>query len=156
MDIKKFLKPQAIHAKLGDLLETLEEIIVFILTILLLILSLRAIYDIAVELFATDISFIALIPKFIYVFILIELFKLMIIYLLNRSLDTSLIINTTLIAILRETIIKAPHLTLHDYIGLSLLLIVLGSMYYVPKYVFKSLYERLGQHKEEKSFRDEA
>ena len=156
MDIKKFLKPQAIHAKLGDLLETLEEIIVFILTILLLILSLRAIYDIEVELFATDISFIALIPKFIYVFILIELFKLMIIYLLNRSLDTSLIINTTLIAILRETIIKAPHLTLHDYIGLSLLLIVLGSMYYVPKYVFKSLYERLGQHKEEKSFRDEA
>jgi len=59
MDIKKFLKPQAIHAKIGDLLETLEEIIVFILTILLLILSLRAIYDIAVDLFATDISFVA-------------------------------------------------------------------------------------------------
>ena len=37
----------------------MEEIIVFILTILLLILSLRAIYDIAVDLFATDISFVA-------------------------------------------------------------------------------------------------
>ncbi|MCC6026646.1 MAG: phosphate-starvation-inducible PsiE family protein, partial [Caldimicrobium sp.] len=108
MDIKKFLKPQAIHAKLGDLLETLEEIIVFILTILLLILSLRALYDIAVDLFVIDISFISLIPKFIYVFILIELFRLMIVYLLERRLDTSLIIKTTLIAILRETIIKAP------------------------------------------------
>jgi hypothetical protein len=53
-------------------------------------------------------------------------------------------------------LIKAPHLTLHDYIGLSLLLIDLKSVYYVPKYVFKSLYERLGRHKEEKSFRDEA
>jgi len=156
MDIKKFLKPQAIHAKLGDLLETLEEIIVFLLTILLLILSLRALYDIAVDLFVTDISFISLIPKFIYVFILIELFRLMIVYLLERRLNTSLIIKTTLIAILRETIIKAPHLKLHDYIGLSLLLIVLGSMYYIPKYVFKSLYERLGQHKEEKSSEDEA
>jgi uncharacterized membrane protein (DUF373 family) len=155
MDIKKFLKPQAIHGKIGDLLETLEEIIVFILTILLLILSLRALYDIAVDLFVTDISFISLIPKFIYVFILIELFRLMIVYLLERRLDTALIIKTTLIAILRETIIKAPHLTLPDYIGLSLLLIVLSSMYYIPKYAFKSLYERLGQHKEEKSSKDE-
>jgi hypothetical protein len=29
-------------------------------------------------------------------------------------------------------------------------------MYYIPKYVFKSLYERLGPHKEEKSSEDEA
>ncbi len=156
MEIKKFLKPQAIHGKIGDLLETLEEIIVFILTILLLILSLRALYDIAMDLFVTEISFINLIPKFIYVFILIELFRLMIVYLLERRLDTSLIIKTTLIAILRETIIKAPHLTLHDFIGLSLLLIVLGSMYYIPKFIFKSLYKGLEHHKEGKSNQDEA
>jgi uncharacterized integral membrane protein len=68
MDIKRFLKPQAIHGKLGDLLETLEEIIVFILTILLLILSVRALYDIAVDLFVADISFTALIPKFICIY----------------------------------------------------------------------------------------
>jgi uncharacterized membrane protein (DUF373 family) len=138
MKFKDILKGQFLHEKLGDIFELFEDIIIVLLTVLLFILSINALYDIALALFSEKYSFIELIPKFLYVFILTELFRLMIIYLTERRVDTSLIVKTTLIAVLREIIIKAPHLKFYDYLGISILLIVLGSMYYIPKYIFIS------------------
>ena len=138
MKFKDILKGNFIHEKLGDIFELFEDIIIVLLTILLFILSINALYDIALALFSEKYSFIELIPKFLYVFILTELFRLMIVYLTERRIDTSLIVKTTLIAVLREVVIKAPYLKFYDYIGISFLLIVLGSMYYIPKYIFIS------------------
>jgi len=135
---KDILKGNFIHEKLGDIFELFEDIIIVLLTILLFILSINALFDIGSALFSEKYSFIELIPKFLYVFILTELFRLMIVYLTERRVDTSLIVKTTLIAVLREIIIKAPYLKFYDYIGISILLAVLGSMYYIPKYIFIS------------------
>jgi uncharacterized membrane protein (DUF373 family) len=138
MKFKDILKGQFLHEKLRDIFELFEDIIIVLLTILLFILSINALYDIALALFSEKYSFIEIIPKFLYVFILTELFRLMIVYLTERRVDTSLIVKTTLIAVLREIVIKAPHLKFYDYIGISILLAVLGSMYYIPKYIFIS------------------
>jgi len=138
MKFKDILKGQFLHEKLGDIFELFEDIIIVLLTVLLFILSINALYDIALALFSEKYSFIEIIPKFLYVFILTELFRLMIVYLTERRVDTSLIVKTTLIAVLREIVIKAPHLKFYDYLGISILLIVLGSMYYIPKYIFIS------------------
>jgi uncharacterized membrane protein (DUF373 family) len=138
MKFKDILKGQFLHEKLGDIFELFEDIIIVLLTVLLFILSINALYDIVLALFSEKYSFIEIIPKFLYVFILTELFRLMIIYLTERRVDTSLIVKTTLIAVLREVVIKAPHLKFYDYLGISILLIVLGSMYYIPKYIFIS------------------
>ena len=138
MKFKDILKNQFLHEKLGDIFELFEDIIIVLLTVLLFILSINALYDIALALFSEKYSFIEIIPKFLYVFILTELFRLMIVYLTERRVDTSLIVKTTLIAVLREIVIKAPHLKFYDYLGISILLIVLGSMYYIPKYIFIS------------------
>ncbi len=138
MKFKDILKGNFLHEKIGDIFELFEDIIIVLLTILLFILSINALYDIALALFSEKYSFIELIPKFLYVFILTELFRLMIVYLTERRIDTSLIVKTTLIAVLREVVIKAPYLKFYDYIGISVLLIVLGSMYYIPKYIFIS------------------
>lgn len=70
------IEPHKIHRKLGDALEFIEDIIVFFLIILLFILSVYALYDIAVALMKEKIKVYDLIPKFIYLFILIELFRL--------------------------------------------------------------------------------
>ncbi|NPA54205.1 MAG: hypothetical protein GXO21_05995 [Aquificae bacterium] len=136
--LKFLLEPYKVHNKLGNSLEFLEDIIIFVLTILLFILSIFALFDIAASLFKEHIKFYDLIPKFLYIFILTELFRLMIVYLKERRVDTSLIVKTTLIAILREVIIKAPHFGLSEYVGVSVLLAVLGLMYYIPKYIFVS------------------
>jgi uncharacterized membrane protein (DUF373 family) len=138
MKFKDILKAQFLHEKLGDIFELFEDIIIVLLTVLLFILSINALFDIGSALFSEKYSFIELIPKFLYVFILTELFRLMIVYLTERRVDTSLIVKTTLIAVLREIIIKAPYLKFYDYIGISILLAVLGSMYYIPKYIFIS------------------
>ncbi|MGC9120181.1 MAG: phosphate-starvation-inducible PsiE family protein [Sulfurihydrogenibium sp.] len=135
--LKKLLEPHKLHDKLGDLFEFFEDFIIVLLTLLLFILSMMAIYDLGLAVFSSKYSFMDLVPKFLYVFILAELFRLNIVYLQERIIDTSLIIKTTLIAILRELIVKAPSLKLEEYVGVSILLTVLALSYYVPKYILK-------------------
>ncbi|MGC9006793.1 MAG: phosphate-starvation-inducible PsiE family protein [Sulfurihydrogenibium sp.] len=136
--LKNLLEPHKLHDKLGDLFEFFEDFIIVLLTLLLFILSMMAIYDLGLAVFSSKYSFMDLVPKFLYVFILAELFRLNIVYLQERIIDTSLIIKTTLIAVLRELIVKAPSLKLlEEYIGISILLTVLALSYYVPKYILK-------------------
>jgi len=135
---KSLLEPHKVHQKLGDLLEFLEDVIVLILLILLFLLSIYALYDIYLGLTEEKVKVYDLIPKFIYLFILIELFRLTIVYLKERRIDTSLIVKTTLIAVLREIIIKAPHFKPLDYLGIGVLTLILALIYYVPKYIFVS------------------
>ncbi|WP_029522290.1 phosphate-starvation-inducible PsiE family protein [Persephonella sp. KM09-Lau-8] len=135
---RNILRPHEIHRQLGNFLEFLEDIIVLILLILLFVLSLYALYDIFLSLTKAKVKVYDLIPKFIYLFILVELFRLTIQYLKERRIDTSLIVKTTLIAVLREIIIKAPHFKPLDYIGIGVLTLILALMYYVPKYIFVS------------------
>ncbi|WP_207145051.1 phosphate-starvation-inducible PsiE family protein [Persephonella atlantica] len=136
--LKDLLEPHKIHKKLGDFLEFLEDIIVLILLILLFLLSIYALHDIYIALTKAKVKVYDLIPKFIYLFILIELFRLTIVYLKERRIDTSLIVKTTLIAVLREIIIKAPYFKPLDYVGIAFLTLILALMYYVPKYIFVS------------------
>ncbi len=127
-----------IHKKIGDFLEFVEDIIVLILVIFIFIITIVAISDMAISLFKKGSKVYTLIAKFIYIFILIEIFRLTIIYLKERRIDTSLMVKTTLIAVLREIIIKAPSYKLPEYIGVSVLASTLALMYYIPKYIFVS------------------
>lgn len=135
---KKIFEANYLGKKFGDIFEFLEDLVIVILSILLFFLSINAIWDIGYGIFSQKYSFIELIPKFLYIFILTELFRLMIVYLTERRIDTSMVVKTTFIAVLREVIIKAPHLKFEDYIGISVLIAVLGIIYYVPKFYFAS------------------
>jgi len=133
-----FLEPNKIHEWLGDVLEFIEDLIVLSLIIFIFIISVFAIVKLGKSLFMGNKDLYKLIAHFIYIFILVELFRLTIIYLKERRLDTSLMVKTTLIAILREIIIKAPTFKLPEYVGVSILVGVLALMYYIPKYIFVS------------------
>ncbi len=154
---KSLLEPHKLHDKLGDLFEFFEDAIIVSLTLLLFYLSTLAIIDIAKDMIYDKYSFSRILPKFTYLFILAELFRLMIVYLKERRLDTALIIKTTIIAVLRELLIRAPYMHIDDYIGISILLAVLALMYYVPKYFFvkdmrKGYYRRLKVYKKGKGY----
>lgn len=138
MEWKGWLEPHKLHKKLGNFLELIEDIIVLILVIFIFIISLVALYDIGIGLIEGKGEIYNLLAKFIYIFILIEIFRLTIIYLKERRIDTSLMVKTTLIAVLREIIIKAPHFKMQDYIGVSILTGILALAYYIPKYIFVS------------------
>ena len=127
-----------IHKKLGSILEYIEDLIVLILILFIFLISLVAIFNMGVSLFKKDAKVYSLIAQFIYIFILVELFRLTILYLKERRIDTSLMVKTTLIAVLREIIIKAPSFKLPEYIGVSILTATLALIYYIPKYIFIS------------------
>ncbi|NPA52656.1 MAG: hypothetical protein GXO22_07150 [Aquificae bacterium] len=135
--IKKLVEPHQIHSKLGDTFEFIGDLFIVFLIILLFYLGFLALIDIGEDLVARTVPFEELIAKFIYVFILTELFRLMIIYLRERRVDVPTVIKTTLIAILREVIIKAPHYKFMDFIGIGFLLLVLGILLYVPEIFLK-------------------
>ncbi|MGC8677649.1 MAG: phosphate-starvation-inducible PsiE family protein [Hydrogenobaculum sp.] len=154
---RALLEPHKLHDKLGDLFEFFEDAIIVSLTLLLFYLSVLAIIDIGRYMIYDKYSFYKILPKFTYLFILAELFRLMIVYLKERRLDTALIIKTTIIAVLRELLIKAPYMHIDDYIGISILLSVLALMYYLPKYFFvkdmrKGYYKRFKVYKKGKNY----
>jgi uncharacterized membrane protein (DUF373 family) len=134
---EKLVSPHNIHRTLGNSLEFFEDLIILALTGVIFYVSILAIYDIVHAVVYKEAKPIDIIPKFLYLFILVELFRLLIFYLKERELDTSLIVKTTLIAVLREIIIKAPHFKFQDYVGASLLIITIGALYYLPKYFFR-------------------
>jgi len=153
---RSLLEPHKLHDKLGDLFEFFEDAIIVSLTLLLFYLSILAIVDIGRYMIYEKYSFSKILPKFTYLFILAELFRLMIVYLKERRLDTALIIKTTIIAVLRELLIRAPNMHLDDYIGISILLSVLALMYYLPRYFFfkdmrKGYYKRFKVYKKGKN-----
>jgi len=120
---QKLVEPHKLHSKLGDTFEFVGDLFIVFLIILLFYLGFLALVDIGHDLIAGKTPFEELLAKFIYIFILTELFRLMIIYLRERRVDIPTVIKTTLIAILREVIIKAPHYKFLDFIGISLLLL---------------------------------
>ncbi len=130
---KKLVEPYQLHSKLGDTFEFVGDLFIVLLIILLFYLGFLALIDIGEDLISRTVPFEELIAKFIYIFILTELFRLMIIYLRERRVDVPTVIKTTLIAILREVIIKAPHYKFADFIGIGFLLLVLGILLYVPE-----------------------
>ncbi len=138
MEEKEFLKEGYIRKKVGSIFELFEDGIVAISALLLFYLNVLALYDIFQTLLKGEINISELTPKFLYVFVLIELFRLMIIYLTERRIDISMIVKTTLISILRELIVRAPHLKSSDYYGIGFLISVLALAYYVPKFFFLS------------------
>ncbi len=132
--LKKLVEPHQIHAKLGDTFEFIGDLFIVFLIILLFYLGFLALIDIGQDLIARTTPFEELLAKFIYIFILTELFRLMIIYLRERRVDIPTVIKTTLIAILREVIIKAPHYKFLDFIGIAFLLLALGILLYAPEF----------------------
>ncbi len=144
---QKLVSPHNVHKTLGDTLEFFEDLIILALTGVIFYISIIAIFDIISLVLYKEAKALEVIPKFLYLFILIELFRLLIYYLKERELDTSLIVKTTLIAVLREVIIKAPHFKFEDYIGASVLILVIGALYYVPKYIFRKEFYRMKKTK---------
>jgi uncharacterized membrane protein (DUF373 family) len=92
-------------------------------------LSFLAIHDIGVEIVLHRKNFQEMIHEFIYVFILAELFRLTIIYLKERRIDIDTIVNTTIISILRDVIIKTSQLSMSDFIGISLFLLTIAIVF---------------------------
>lgn len=89
MKLKDFFGKNKFFNTFGEVFEIFKEFLIVILTLLLFSLTLNALYDIEFSIFLEKYNLIDLIPKFLYIFILTELFRLNIIYLTEIRIDTS-------------------------------------------------------------------
>ena len=110
-------------------LETLQDVIVSLVLLLLLILSLRSIWRLGRMTLLEEASTSQLLSEIVLVLILAELYRLLIFYLSDHRISVALTIEVALVSTLRELMVKGAYefegLRL---LGISLLLVVLGGL----------------------------
>jgi uncharacterized membrane protein (DUF373 family) len=117
-----------IHTLLRRTLENLQDVVAFLLMVLLLVLSLQALWRLA-GMALDDKSTTLMLSEVIFVLILMEVYRLLIFYLREHRISVALAVEVALVSTLREVMIKGAHeFEWLRLLGLSVLLAVLGGL----------------------------
>jgi uncharacterized membrane protein (DUF373 family) len=118
-----------IHLRLRRMLETLQDVVVTLLMVLLLVLSVQALWRLGRMAVVESAATAQLLSEIVFVLILTELYRLMIFYLREHRISVALTVEVALVSTLREVMLKGAHeFEWPRLVGLSLLLTVLGGL----------------------------
>jgi uncharacterized membrane protein (DUF373 family) len=118
-----------VHSLVRRTLEVLQDVVATLLMLLLLVLSLQALWRLAQMAIAGLAATSELLSDIIFVLILVELYRLMIYYLREHRISVALMVEVALVSILREVMLKGAYeFEWLRLVGLSLLLGVLGGL----------------------------
>jgi uncharacterized membrane protein (DUF373 family) len=118
-----------VHVLARRSLETLQDIVVILLMVLLLFISLQALWRLGRIAAFEAAPPTDLLSEILFVLILTELYRLLIFYLREHRVSVALAIEVALVGALRATTILGVHeFDLPRLAGLSLLLLVLGGL----------------------------
>lgn len=112
-----------IHDIFRRLLENIQDIIVIIICMLLFALMIRIILGL-VESLAGQLNFQYIASELIYILVLVEIYRLLIIYLREHRIAVDIMIEVGIVSILREII-------LHGVLGINALSIMALSLFLV-------------------------
>jgi uncharacterized membrane protein (DUF373 family) len=118
-----------VHSLVRRTLEVLQDVVATLLMLLLLVLSLQALWRLAQMAIAGLAATTELLSDIIFVLILMELYRLMIYYLREHRISVALTVEVALVSILRELMLKGAYeFEWPRLVALSLLLGVLGGL----------------------------
>ena len=118
-----------VHSLLRRTLENLQDVIAILLMVLLLVLSLQALWRLARMALVEAAATTQLLSEIIFVLILTELYRLLIFYLREHRISVALTVEVALVSTLREVMLKGAYeFEWLRLVGLSLLLVVLGGL----------------------------
>jgi uncharacterized membrane protein (DUF373 family) len=125
-----------IHPFVRRTLENLQDLIISLMLVLLLVLSLQAIWRLARLALIQAAPSNQLLSEIMFVLILTEVYRLLIFYLSDHRISVALTVEVALVSTLREVILKGAH----DFewtriLGLSLLLVVLGGLLVMERWM---------------------
>ena len=110
-------------------METLQDVLAILLMLLLLVLSLQALWRLARWPSSGWSPQTELLSEIVFVLILMELYRLMIYYLREHRISVALTVEVALVSILRELMLKGAYeFEWPRLVALSLLLGVLGGL----------------------------
>ena len=131
-----------VHSLVRRTLEVLQDVVATLL-MLLLVLSLQALWRLAQMALAGLAATTELLSDIIFVLILMELYRLMIYYLREHRVSVALMVEVALVSILREVMLKGAYgFEWLRLVGLSLLLGVLGGLLAMERWMGRWRNER--------------
>lgn len=95
-----------IHTLVRRVLENMQDVIVLLLMVLLLALSLQALWRLALKAFFEGATTTQLLSEIVFVLILTELFRLLIFYLREHRISVALAVEVAIVSTLREIMLK--------------------------------------------------
>lgn len=125
-----FVTPHTqVHVIVRRVMENLQDLIAFLLMLLLLALCLKAIWGLAKSAFIDGAPTAQLLSEVIFVLILMEVYRLMIYYLREHRISVALTVEVALISTLQEVLLKgASEFEPNRLLALVLLLVALGAL----------------------------
>ena len=119
-----------VHSALRRILENVQDVVVTLLIIMLLVLSLQALWRLALKAFVErEAPVTELLSEIMFVLILTEVYRLLIFYLREHRISVALSVEVALVSTLREIILKGAHeFEWPNLLALSVLIIVLGGI----------------------------
>jgi len=118
-----------VHATLRRTLEHLQDVVAFLLMLVLLVFSLQTLWGLARMAFLGEARANEVLSEIISVLILMELYRLMIFYIREHRVSVALTVEVALISTLQEVMLKGPHgYEWLQIVGMALLLSVLGGL----------------------------
>jgi uncharacterized membrane protein (DUF373 family) len=136
-----------VHSLARRTLEQLQDAIASLLMLLLLVLSLQALWRLARMALIEAVPTTQLLSEIVFVLILMELYRLLVFYLREHRISVALTVEVALVSILREVMLKGAYESEWPrLLGLSLLLVVLGGLLAMERW--------MGQYRREVSETD--
>ena len=118
-----------VHSLVRRTLENLQDVIASLLMVMILVLSLQALWQLARMVVVKSAGTAQVLSEVVFVLILMEVYRLLIFYLREHRISVALTVEVALVSTLREVMLKGAHefegLRL---LGLSLFLVVLGGL----------------------------
>jgi uncharacterized membrane protein (DUF373 family) len=135
-DTSSLIPHTQVHLLARRTLENVQDVVVSLVMVLLVVLSLQAIWRLGRMTLIETVAPTQLLSEVIFVLILTELYRLLIFYLREHRISVALAVEVALVSTLREVMLKGAHeFEWQRLLGLSLLLVVLGGLLAMERWI---------------------
>lgn len=117
-----------VHGLLSRYFELSQDVIAAALAIVVLVVMARGLWTLAVVAVMEERDPRVVLPQIVFLLILVELFRTLLFYLREHRVAVGLMVEVSIIGLLRELLLNPPGTKLFDATGLALLLFVLGAL----------------------------
>jgi uncharacterized membrane protein (DUF373 family) len=115
-----------VHRALQHYFEWAQDVIAAALAFVLLVVMVQGLWVLAVVAVFEGRDARIVLPQIILVFILVELFRTLLFYLREHRVSVGLMLEVSIVGVLRELLINPPGTSAFDALGIAVLLLVLG------------------------------
>jgi|SRR5579875_501636 len=119
----------ALHALLRGLLESVQDVIVLGLCVVLFLIMVRALWDLGQGALSSHVDVRGLLSQVLFVTLLVELYRLLVVYLREHRVAVDFVVEIALVSALREVVLRGvTELTWEQLLAITAFVLALGAL----------------------------